>query len=496
VLLVLGVLASVAVPAQLVKMDMFPQEDQRRLRLHYNLRGGYTVEKVEEAVDQVEEFLFANQQDFEIESVYSYYEGGYASSTIYLEEEDLDQSVDEIKEKIREGLPKLAIADPSFDHHGGMGGAEAIGVSLEGESSEVLYRLSVEVERLLSEMDGFKDARSEADRGGEEVHIVVDRTRAAQAGVSSELIARAVSGAVRGQNLRRLKGEDGEIDVRLALQESDRESIENLRNLPLLNTAGQRVKLASVADFEVARGPQQVHRTNRKTVLQVEASLDGITPGEAKDRIRQVMEMIELPAGYSWSFGRRFEHEDEAQQNLLLNLLLALALIYIVMAGLFESLATPAAIWSSIVFAVVGVFWFFLITNTTFSVMAWIGILILIGIVVNNGIVLLDHVIKLRSQGMDRVEALIQGGRDRLRPILMTAGTTILGLVPLCVGTTQIGGDGPPYFPMARAIVGGLAFSTLITLLILPTIYLLLDDLRMWSRRLVRSARGAPSSTS
>ena len=204
-------------------------------------------------------------------------------------------------------------------------------------------------------------------------------------------------------------------------------------------TLGSRSNWHPVADFKVTRGPQQVQRTNRKTVLQVEATLDDLTPNEAKDKIRGVMELIELPAGYTWSFGRRFEREDEAQQNLMLNLLLALALIYIVMAGLFESLATPAAIWSSIIFAVVGVFWFFLITNTTFSVMAWIGILILIGIVVNNGIVLLDHVIQLRASGMERVEALVKGGRDRLRPILMTAGTTILGLVPLCVGTTQIG---------------------------------------------------------
>jgi HAE1 family hydrophobic/amphiphilic exporter-1 len=488
VVLILGILGSVMIPAQFVDMDMFPEEDQRRIRLFYNIRGQFTVESVEEAVDEVETFLFGNKEKLEIESVYSYYEGGFAVSSVFLKEEDYERPTEDIKEDIRAGLPKLAIAEPSFDHRGGMGGAEAISVALEGESSEVLYRISLEVERLLGGVDGFKDVRSEAELGGEEVHVVVDRLRASQAGVSSELIATAVSAAMRGQNLRRLKGEDGEIDVRLALQESDRESMESLRNLPLLNDQGHQIKLASVANFVVARGPQQVQRTDRKTVLQVEATLADITPNEAKKRIGQVMESVELPPGYTWSFGRRFEHEEEAQQNLLMNLLLALALIYLVMAGLFESLATPAAIWSSIIFAVVGVFWFFLITDTTFSVMAWIGILILIGIVVNNGIVLLDHVIQLRAGGMDRIEALVKGGRDRLRPILMTAGTTILGLVPLCVGTTQIGGDGPPYFPMARAIVGGLAFSTLITLIILPTIYLLLDDLRAWSRRLVRSA--------
>jgi HAE1 family hydrophobic/amphiphilic exporter-1 len=173
---------------------------------------------------------------------------------------------------------------------------------------------------------------------------------------------------------------------------------------------------------------------------------------------------------------------------MLLNLLLALALIYLVMAALFESLIYPAAIWSSIIFAVVGVFWFFFATGTAFSVMAWIGVLILIGVVVNNGIVLIDHINYLRASGLPRTEAIVQGGRDRLRPILMTALTTILGLIPLCIGTTQIGGDGPPYFPMARAIVGGLAFSTVVTLIMLPTIYVVLDDLRNWGRRTVQAS--------
>ena len=119
--------------------------------------------------------------------------------------------------------------------------------------------------------------------------------------------------------------------------------------------------------------------------------------------------------------------------------------------------------------------------------MAMIGILILMGIVVNNGIVLIDHINQLREQGMNRKDALIQGGKDRMRPILMTAGTTVLGLLPLCFGTTQIGGDGPPYFPMARAIVGGLTFSTVITLIILPTVYIMLDDLKLWAGRVWRA---------
>jgi HAE1 family hydrophobic/amphiphilic exporter-1 len=129
------------------------------------------------------------------------------------------------------------------------------------------------------------------------------------------------------------------------------------------------------------------------------------------------------------------------------------------------------------------VYWFFLLTGTAFSIMSMIGILILIGVAVNNGIVLIDHVNQLRMRGMERDDALVQAGKDRLRPILMTVGTTVLGMTPLCFGTTQLGGNGPPYFPMARAIVGGLLFSTVVSLVFLPTIYTGLDAMRAWPPR-------------
>ncbi len=195
----------------------------------------------------------------------------------------------------------------------------------------------------------------------------------------------------------------------------------------------------------------------------VRANLNNITVNEAKKKIGEVLANFDFPSGYKWNYGQDFDHEAEAMRTMLVNLLLALALIYFLMAALFESLIFPAAIWTQIIFSIVGVYWFYLITGTQMSLMGMIGILILIGVVVNNGIVLIDHVNHLRDSGLSRNDAILQAGRDRLRPILMTAGTTVLSLVPLCVVSTQIGGDGPPYFPMARAIVGGLTFSTAVT---------------------------------
>ena len=195
------------------------------------------------------------------------------------------------------------------------------------------------------------------------------------------------------------------------------------------------------------------------------------------------MDVMTLPPGYERTLGGGFDDDQEALFKMLFNILLAIAIIYIVLAAQFESLVYPLSMICTILFSVIGVYWFFLLTGTTFTLMAMIGILILIGVVVNNGIVLIDHVNQLRLKGMPRDEALVTAGRERMRPILMTVGTTVLGLAPLCIGTTQIGGDGPPYFPMARAIVGGLLFSTFVSLVLLPTIYTWLDVIRHWPRK-------------
>ena len=208
------------------------------------------------------------------------------------------------------------------------------------------------------------------------------------------------------------------------------------------------------------------------------------------------MDLIELPPGYSWKEGRGFERQDETADMMMQNILLGVACIFLVMAALFESMLLPfSIILGSIVFSIFGVFLFFAATGTTFSFMATIGIMILIGVVVNNGIVLVDHINNLRIEGMARDRAIVIAGRDRLRPILMTVATTIVGLTPLAVGTTQVGGDGPPYYPMARAIIGGLAFSTVVSLLVVPALYIYFDNLAAWGRKVMRMARGTRSSS-
>jgi HAE1 family hydrophobic/amphiphilic exporter-1 len=478
---------SVAIPLQFVKQNMFESAEQRQIRLIYHLNGTYDLATVEKAVTEMEKFLYDNKDKLEVSSVYSYFEPRMATSTITLTDgEHAVLTTAQIMDSIRTRMPKLAIANPSFEWRRESGKGEFLELQLNGESSEALVEMSQEAARLLSLIPGLTDVRSEAESGEEEVHIIVDRDRAQAQGLTAQSIAQMVSVAMRGSNLPRFYSDEGEITVRIEFAGADRQSLQDLMNVPLYTPRGESIKLNSVADFRIHRGPKAIQRTNRMTTMGITMNLKGLTAQEAREKVSQVMNGYVFPVGYGWSYGQRFDYEGDTSDSMMQNTLLALALIYLVMAALFESVLYPVSIWTSIIFAVIGVWWFFLITGTAFSLMAWIGILILIGIVVNNGIVLIDYVTHLRANGFTREAAMLEAGKSRLRPIVMTAATTILGLVPLCFSNTSVGGDGPPYFPMARAIVGGLTFSTFVTILVLPNIYLMLDDLKLWTGRVIR----------
>jgi HAE1 family hydrophobic/amphiphilic exporter-1 len=483
----------------LVRFDAFPQDSGRRLYMPYNLESQYPLEVVKRAVDQVEEYLFANREEFDIRAVYSYYDKREAQSMILLtEEEDATRATREIVELIKKNLPVIAIGKPNFEFDQ-QGGGEGFSLQVSGDSTARLNELAVDIERMLATVAGLEDIRSDSESGEREVRVSIDRMRAAQAGLTTRQIADAIAIAMRGENLREFRGERGEVEVRLAFRESDKQSIDQLGGLPLYTSDGRRITLESVAEFQMGFSPDAIRRTDRQTSVVLTANLDGDTGLEdVRPKVENLMGQFELPPGYSWKFGRGFERQDETQQMMLQNILLGIACIFLVMAALFESLLFPfSIILGSIVFSVFGVFLLFAATGTTFTFMASIGIMILIGVVVNNGIVLIDHVNNLRIQGLSRNAAIVEAGRDRLRPILMTVATTVVGLLPLAVSTTQIGGDGPAYFPMARAIIGGLLFSTFVSLLVVPAFYAYFDTLSAWGRKVMRTAReGARASAS
>ena len=481
---------------ELVKFDAFPQESGRRLFMPYHVEGQHPLERVEATVDTIEDYLFSRQEEFNIRSIYSYYDKGRAESTILLtDEDDATLATKEIIKRIEDDLPTIAIGKPSFQFDQ-QGGGEGFSLQISGDSTTRLNDLAVDVTRTLESIDGLKDLTTDAESGEREVRVSVDRVRAAAVGLTAEEIAESIAIAMRGQNLREFRGELGEVEVRLAFRSDDKQSVEQLGNLPLYAADGRRITLGTVTNFHLGYSPDTIRRVDRQTAVVISANLEEqVSLDELRPKVESLMEQYQLPPGYSWKFGRGFDREDETQQMMATNIMLGIACIFLVMAALFESLLFPfSIILGSIAFSIFGVFLFFAATGTTFSFMASIGIMILIGVVVNNGIVLVDHINNLRQEGVSRNEAIVEAGRDRLRPILMTVATTILGLTPLAVGTTQVGGDGPPYFPMARAIIGGLAFSTIVSLLVVPALYAYFDTLSAWGRKVMRTARSGAAT--
>ena len=479
VLIVIGVFAQ----TQMKSDEGAGDNIERDFWLPYHVRGSYTLERLKKDVDVIEDYLYANQEKFEIKSVYSYYqEDGFVASKIDLiSEEEATKSVAQVKKEIMEGLPKIAIGNPSFRWRSSLGN-QGLNVYLLGDSHGVL-REDILPDVLLSmqQIEAVTNAQVEQRNKKQEIQLTVDRERALQLGLTPTEVAQTVNIAMRGMNLRDYLSETGELPVTMRFYETGEFDIQQLKKLPIKNNVGIAIDLENVADIAITSSPQNLFRYNRASSIRIEVDLLPETNvADVKNEIEQRLNLINYPTGYSWSFERSGGGFDIDASDLFENIIIAICLIFIIMAALFESLLFPLSVITSIFFSYMGTWILFALTGTTFNIMAAIGMLILIGVIVNNGIVLIDHINQLRAAGMNRYDAVIQGGKDRLRPILMTACTTVVGLLPLSISTSQVGGDGPAYFPMARAIIGGLTFSTIISLLVLPSFYCWLDDLRTW----------------
>ena len=469
------ILGSIAIPASIVTSDNNNNEDGTRLFMRYHIEGQFPLAQVEAMVNRLEEYLYQHQEEFQFDSVYSYYSGERAQTTLLLKE-NRDISMDELKKRIKKDLPHFAAAKPDFGWRSAKSGG--VSVTLTGPSTDKLLMLSDQIIPVLASVDGLTDIRSEISQHQKEMVLIIDRVKASQIGLDSQQVARIVGTALRGLELKSFRHDpNGEVKIMLLYDERLKYSLAQLKKLPLTEINGQVIALETIAQFKVRPRLTSIYRENRQTALTIGGNLDEITMEEAKERITKAMATLNIPVGYQWKLGQGFDRQQEEQNIMLVNMLLALAMIYIVMAALFESLLLPAAIITSIIYSIVGVFWFFLATGTNMSVMGMIGILILMGIVVNNGIVLIDQINQMKPKISELETVITEICSTRLRPVLMTVSTTVLGMIPLALGSTQLAGDGPSYSPLAIAIIGGLTFSTITSLYLVPWCYLILTKL-------------------
>jgi HAE1 family hydrophobic/amphiphilic exporter-1 len=475
--------------AGMVETPIFSGTVNKRLFLKYEFSDFTYKSDAEDAVDVVEAVLDKSRDRFSIDSIYSYYLENEAATVLNLSRDDFtDDEIKDLREEIRQALPEIAGAKVFFDNDTEDGGDSTyFAVKFFGQDTSTLERFAQEAERRIETVDGVQDVRTSFRDSQREIRVTVDRDKAQRLGLTAQDIADIFSFSLGSMRLPRFNTGEREVDTWLALRLEDRENLEDLKKIQVGGGEDARpFQLGDIASFEIVPRPREIVRENRKVRVAVRGTYEGDEWEEGKEAIAGLMDSFDLPPGYSWGWGDRIIEQQDQDSQMAVNFLLALVLVYLVMASLFESLAQPFAILFSIPFALPGVAWLLAATRTPFNLMGQIGILILMGIVVNNGIVLLDHINQLRRGGMPREAAVLQAGRDRLRPILMTAATTIIGLLPLALRGPNTAGIF--YYPLARTVMGGLMSSAILTLLVLPYVSIGVEGIANWLRGIWRAS--------
>lgn len=495
-LLVLGI-GLVPFFTGMVESAIFSGAVNKRLFLQYEFADFTYKLDAERVVDQVEAVLDEHREEFLIESIYSYFAENRAETSLVLNRQDLDDdAIRELRQKVREALPEIAGVELYFDDEEEEGGSTTyFAVKLFGQDTAVLESFATEAARRVETLEGVQDIRTSFRDSQREIQVKIDRDKAQRLGLTAQDLADIFSFSLGSMRLPRFNAGEREVDTWLALRLEDRQNLEDLKQIQIGGADGQSpFVLGDVASFEVVPRPKEIVRENRKVRVAVRGTYEGETWKETQEEMAGLMDAFDLPPGYSWSWGDRIIEQQDQNSQMGINFLLALVLVYLVMASLFESLVQPFAILFSIPFALPGVAWMLALTGTTFNLMSQIGILILMGIVVNNGIVLLDHINRLRRTDLSRDEAILQAGRDRLRPILMTAATTIIGLLPLALRGPNTAGIF--YYPLARTVMGGLMSSAVLTLVVLPYVMIGVEGAAHWAKGVWRSSGKRPASSS
>jgi HAE1 family hydrophobic/amphiphilic exporter-1 len=442
-------------------------------------------EVLEGYVDIVEDWVYSREEELGFDSVYSWYsERGFCMTRVYLPESEANpESIARLRSQLREGLPeipgvRLEVGDrENWWRNRGSQDRRMVSVALNGEDPEYLEELAIEVEQRMRSLDNVEEIWGPTMMGTKELRLMVDADAAHALEVTPQNIAEAVGLAFRGRRLQRFQGADGEVEMMLGLPEEAQPGMDALADLPVPSRTGGTVPLSSVAEVTLAATPERLRREDRQTTQRVTVQFDkeAVTTEEARRLVAERMQGFNLPEGYSWDWGRWGRDRDEALGTMARGVIMSLLAVILLMAALFESFTQPFAILITLLLAFFGAFWSLWLFGFDLNPIAFMGIIILIGIVVNNGIVLVDHVNSLRLAGVERRQALIEGCGDRLRPVVMTAITTIFGLLPLALARATVAGA---YIDsIAVAVIGGLATSTIFTLLALPVWYTALEDI-------------------
>jgi len=461
--------------------EFFPEVDENNIVLEAQREPGVNLFELERTIGQMEDII--RDEVPEARLIVSDYgdktgiegadnpggnQGVVRIELVPIDERDRDQF--EITASLLESMQRIPGANIKELREDPLSpdGETGLIVQIYGYDPEVRQELASFVLDGLRETEGIASVFSSADQGRPELRIEMDRERISRVGLNTSQVATAVSNAVRGDVATTFVDEGVEFEVLVQLSARDRSASDKLDEIQIQTAAGTWMPLDNLARIERFTGPSSILRINQERMLEIEADLAGLDLQTATERARSVLNQVNWPEGYRYEVAGSAEDQAESFQYLLLAFLIAGILTYMVMASQFESLVEPLIIIVTIPLALTGVLLMLWITSTPISVTAMVGLVLLTGIVVNNGIVMIDYIKILQARGKKRMNAIAEGATRRLRPILMTALTTILAMVPLAL---QLGSGAETWSPMARTVIGGLTMSTFLMLFAVPCMY-------------------------
>jgi HAE1 family hydrophobic/amphiphilic exporter-1 len=485
----LFVIALVLLPT--IPFELMPQTDEGEVNIDVELPVGTRIERTDEVMRRLEgmtrdavpeaETIIASAGGGGFRRAGGYHRGRLEVRLVPLAERT--RSSDEIAQDLRRrlsGLPGAIIRARASGSHNIMtrifsGGMEQSRLALEirGHELEDARRLSLRAKAVLDTTPGIADARIGREEGRPELAINVDRPKAAVLGLRQSEVAETIRTNVAGTQAAYYRERGNEYPIIVRLREEDRERVRDVDDIRISTPTGQLQQAKNLMSVRMQTGPVQIERKNQERITYINAELE-TTLSEAMDSVTARFPEMNIPRDFSVGFGAEAEEQAKAFGELRLMLILAIILVYAVMASQYESLRDPFIIMFSIPLAAIGVVASLMLTGTAFSLQAYIGVIMLAGIVVSNAILLVDYTNTLRRRdGLPLRQAVEEAGRTRLRPILMTTLTTVLGLLPLSLG---IGEGAELQAPMGRVVIGGLLASTVITLVFVPTMYTLFEE--------------------
>jgi len=490
----------------LVGMEFFPSTDQGQLTLSVKLPEGSSIEKTQAYVAEVET-LIMETAPAEVKSIQSKIgianqssaitgasSSNRASLTITLWSQDhRDRSDKAVADAIRKQLKGISGAEFEVAAQSGMMGGTMIDIKILGEDLDTLERLSEDLTKKIRNINGTREIESSMEEGLPELQVIIDREKAALYGLNSGAISSMIKSRVDGITASRIKLDDEEINIVIKSKLEEGRQFENLQDTSLMSPLGVAVPLNQVATIALDQGPSTIMRADQERYVNITGDVFGRDLGSVNVEIEALLESYQFPVGFSYEVGGQAKEMNTSFVSLGLALLLSVVFVYMIIASQFESLVQPFVIMFSVPLAMSGGLIALFVSGTPMSVPAMIGMIMLAGIVVNNAIVLVDAINIRRDNGQSRQEAIMTAGPIRLRPILMTTLTTVLGLLPMAIG---IGEGSESMAPMAQFVVGGLLLSTLLTLIFIPVLYTIADDLviKVSNKKLKRQEKNAAAA--